>query len=877
MTTQRNHRNFRLTLPTLALLLVSGQVLAQTGKPAAHALQNARTTAGGKADVAWGRTAKAYAGTPAEIAKRFMSERRTVRNAKANLAEDAFIESRQLAVPTGVLVDLQEQHNGLQVFNSNARVIVDAEGHVRHVTDESTAFTPPAGAEPTFDLATACELAEDLDTTIELRRKGALGLWIVEGRGRYAYRVNGERIADGKHTPYQMIIDAETGETLDRLRLVADQCFHGEATDENTDQTNATSLLPNDTYNIRLTLTEGTANTAYQAGIDQPILGDADYTIDRNTLANLKQLRLNPTITGGTTSLTARTTEPTGVAEAMLAFDANNTATLISGDNNGAGWDIPDEDWTAVGGTEQNAPAGSTVTGITFRLRISPNRNNDTFYAGDFEIMLASERMLNQDQGINVYGPVGFETDGGYDDDVEDDYDIFLDGWWSGALNGEPADQPLYIIVADRFAGDVGMLDYVEMTVEWTAGNGGPNTPDQPDTPQGPNVPTPGGVCTPNGATLVFDPNPITSAGQISGYIPNNAYSQVSLTDFLGNSNGGLYTLAGRFCEITDLETPSNVLPTSSTTEFGFSADDDCFGAVMCFYHISKSASRLQDLGFQDAMNGPVRVDHRGLNMDTNAYYTTNEPGRPGEGYMAFGNGPNGRPIAEDADVVYHEFGHAMQDNQSPGSFFREAGITGMEPGSISEGFGDYWAFSMTYDANMKGPFQDPESVGEWAWNGQPLRRTDSTKHYPEDLNSEVHDDGEMWAAALVEIFYAIGRESTDKVVVYSHYLVPTSGPTFADAANALIAADDQLYNGEHRNTIGDIMIKRGFISSIAGMPNGNDRSQTPESNPQTPQGPEGPTTPPVDAACGAGSSFAMMLTMAGLMGISGLGRRRVY
>ena len=55
---------------------------------------------------------------------------------------------------------------------------------------------------------------------------------------------------------------------------------------------------------------------------------------------------------------------------------------------------------------------------------------------------------------------------------------------------------------------------------------------------------------------------------------------------------------------------------------------------------------------------------------------------------IVFGKG--GVDDAEDAEVIWHEYGHAIQDAQVPGFGASD------EAGSIGEGFGDYWAVTMS-------------------------------------------------------------------------------------------------------------------------------------------------------------------------------------
>jgi hypothetical protein len=95
------------------------------------------------------------------------------------------------------------------------------------------------------------------------------------------------------------------------------------------------------------------------------------------------------------------------------------------------------------------------------------------------------------------------------------------------------------------------------------------------------------------------------------------------------------------------------------------------------------------------------------------------------------------------------------------------------------------------------------------------------------------------WSAALWDICQSAGRTVSDRIVLYSHFLVP-SNPDFADGANALLAADAVLYPaaakagatvyGIHHNEICAAMSARGALNcppvcdcSLHGNPNGDD------------------------------------------------------
>jgi Zn-dependent metalloprotease len=136
----------------------------------------------------------------------------------------------------------------------------------------------------------------------------------------------------------------------------------------------------------------------------------------------------------------------------------------------------------------------------------------------------------------------------------------------------------------------------------------------------------------------------------------------------------------------------------------------------------------------------------------------------------------------------------------------------------MGEGFGDYWAASVS--AQFSGGFQDV-CLAEWdatsysSSNPPCLRRLDGTKHYPEDVDGEVHDDGEIWSAALWQIRSAIGAANADGLVIASHFLLSPDA-SFNQGANALVTAAKALgYSNRQLNQIRGILTNRGFTVSV--------------------------------------------------------------
>ena len=88
----------------------------------------------------------------------------------------------------------------------------------------------------------------------------------------------------------------------------------------------------------------------------------------------------------------------------------------------------------------------------------------------------------------------------------------------------------------------------------------------------------------------------------------------------------------------------------------------------------------MQSLGFTTIQNGSIRVDPHGLSGADNSHYIGSLAN-----YIAFGEG--GVDDAEDADVIWHEYGHAIIHSQV-------TNWNGGETGAMGEGFGDYFAAS---------------------------------------------------------------------------------------------------------------------------------------------------------------------------------------
>jgi hypothetical protein len=111
----------------------------------------------------------------------------------------------------------------------------------------------------------------------------------------------------------------------------------------------------------------------------------------------------------------------------------------------------------------------------------------------------------------------------------------------------------------------------------------------------------------------------------------------------------------------------------------------------MVYFHIDRLQRYLKTLGFNNVLSRAIEVNVNGGSEDNSAYSPVTKS-------LAFGTG--GVDDAEDAEIILHEYGHAIQDDQVPGFG------ASRECGAMGEGFGDYLARS--FFEPMKAPLLKP-------------------------------------------------------------------------------------------------------------------------------------------------------------------------
>ena len=304
------------------------------------------------------------------------------------------------------------------------------------------------------------------------------------------------------------------------------------------------------------------------------------------------------------------------------------------------------------------------------------------------------------------------------------------------------------------------------------------------------------------GSGVVFDPNPRTTLrdNYLRDSDPAGDFADAYFTRALEDIayDGSIYTLDGAWVYILDFEAPYT--PPSTTTDgiWDRQRGMNSFNDAMVYYQLDQSQRYMQSLGFvggSGIQEGPIGADSDGLNGADNSHYI------PGSNKLAFGHGCV--DDSEDADVILHEYGHAINHdiNNSWG---------GGDMGAIGEGWGDYWGAAYSYGTLNGDVFYknwifhwDGHGAGNWCWPGRILNAygaqyVHSTTYGAHQLIPGGYQSDELWSTPIFQTMltcveqHGETKESVDTILLESQFGLG-SGLKMRDMANAIIATAQQL------------------------------------------------------------------------------------
>jgi hypothetical protein len=199
---------------------------------------------------------------------------------------------------------------------------------------------------------------------------------------------------------------------------------------------------------------------------------------------------------------------------------------------------------------------------------------------------------------------------------------------------------------------------------------------------------------------------------------------------------------------------------------------------------------------------------------------------------------PANRDSAVDNGVIIHEYGHGVS-NRLTGGPRNVNCLNGIQSGGMGEGWSDWWALALTAKSGNEKKegtrgiatylnFEPPDGLG--------IRRV----RYSTDLavdpltygdlpatGGEVHNVGEIWASALWDMYWNLVNElgfnddlydasgGDGNIValqlVMDGLKLQRCSPTFLDARDAILLADQNNNSGANQCSIWRAFAKRGM------------------------------------------------------------------
>jgi hypothetical protein len=307
-----------------------------------------------------------------------------------------------------------------------------------------------------------------------------------------------------------------------------------------------------------------------------------------------------------------------------------------------------------------------------------------------------------------------------------------------------------------------------------------------------------------DGSGKVFDPNPVVAlqneslkdASNADSAVPAAAYKTVTLAHLDGSGY-----LRGAYATVINSAKGKNPAAFSAASSFLYTRSDSRFEQVNSYYAVDRVQTYIQSLGFTNVNNEAQDLSVNTTTQD-NSWYT------PSQDTITIGTG--GVDDGEDQEVVWHEYGHAVQDDQVPGFGASNDG------GAIGEGFGDYLAATMS-QANSSDTATTPwacvmdwDSTSYTSTTPHCIRRLDTTKTAA-NRTGEVHDDGEIWSHALWDMNKGLGRDKATRIILEAQFgYSPTT--TWAAAAQKTVDTATALYGATDAATVRAAFQARGIL-----------------------------------------------------------------
>ncbi len=310
---------------------------------------------------------------------------------------------------------------------------------------------------------------------------------------------------------------------------------------------------------------------------------------------------------------------------------------------------------------------------------------------------------------------------------------------------------------------------------------------------------------------LVFRPDPLTTAQQPYGrpYIDSLDHDRPALNQqrvldtlhltFAADS----FRLQNPWFTVAEFDPPVRpVVAARTAAGLQFTRSEAGFQQVNAFFHLTEARRYLGALGYGSLHPRAIRVDASGLSGADQSRFS------PVDTTLSFGEG--GVDDAEDADVVVHEYLHALAFAAAPNT------TVGLERRTLDEANADYWA--AVHSARLGGPTAyGREQVFNWDGHNEfwPGRWVISPKRYPTDLQNNIYLDADIWSSTIWQIRAALPPAVADRLWL-QHLYSYAPNLTMPQAAVLFLQADTLLYGAAHADTIFYFFDQRHILGSHA-------------------------------------------------------------
>jgi Fungalysin metallopeptidase (M36) len=304
------------------------------------------------------------------------------------------------------------------------------------------------------------------------------------------------------------------------------------------------------------------------------------------------------------------------------------------------------------------------------------------------------------------------------------------------------------------------------------------------------------------GTARVFDPNPVVALqdetladdDDAPDAVPSSGYATVRLPRLQREGR----TLVGRWAAVINKDRAH-----SPTATYEYNRHNDYFEQVMAYHAIDAAQAYLDALGFSEVNASSQQVRTDAFAADTSIYV-------PGVDQILMGAG--GVDDAEDPEVTWHEYGHAIEADQVPGWGQR------YEARAIGEGFADYFAAAMSVASGSDTATTPAACLMDWDATARTdalphcVRRVDTDKTWSGTPDGDPHVDGEIWSAALWDLYQQFGDLGTMITLESQFWMTPNV--TFGEAAQTTVDIAALFLLAAGRQKVEQVFAARGLLPS---------------------------------------------------------------